>query len=91
MKQKLLEIWESELIDHGIQIAIIIVLLASSFKVMNARATLDDGCTEYWEKYNPEVNLSNNTLVNKTEASNLKHRGIRSWKEDPGIKGFDYS
>lgn len=35
----------------------------------------DSGCKAYWQEYNPQVDLSENMLVNKTQGDRLRRGG----------------
>jgi len=73
MKERIVELWKWEGLDHLIQISVLLLLVYGAAEAYQANQVLEnEGCTAYWQNYKPGVNLSENRLVNASEAEIFK-------------------
>lgn len=72
-------VWAWDGVDYLIQLGLICVFAYGFVYASGANQTLtEQGCSAYWEKYNPDVNLSKAVLVDSKQASYMKNG---KWRE----------
>lgn len=71
--KSLREVWAWDGMDYVLQIGLILCFAFGASYALNANQTLtEQGCTAYWEEYNPGVNLSEVVLVDSKQANYMK-------------------
>jgi len=85
-------VWAWDGVDYLIQVALICVFAYGFVYASGANQTLtEQGCSAYWEKYNPEVNLSESVLVDSKQASYMKNGKWGEYKLNYKNQSINYS